>query len=222
MSLSVGCGPYNGFSWQGKAGVVWSPMSATAKLPVRMTVDEFLDWDPGDELVWQLVDGEPQAMAPAKTTHGALQSELSALIRNHLVERNSRCSVLTTPGVTPHVRSRHNMRVPDLAVRCSEPQVEEASLTDPVLIIEILSPSNESETWSNVWAYTTIPSVQEILVLHSTGIGADLLRRHADGAWPQEPETILDGDLILESIGFRAPLADIYRTTRLQRPPGGG
>ena len=195
-------------------------MSAATKLPIRMTVDEFLDWDSGDELMWQLVDGEPQAMAPAKITHAALQNELGRLIGNHLVERNSRCSVLTTPGVIPHVRSRHNMRVPDLAVRCSEPQVEESSLADPVLIIEILSPSNEAETWTNVWAYTTIPSVREILILHSTGIGADLLRRRPDGTWPQEPETILDGDLILDSIGFQVPLADTYRTTRLRRPPG--
>ncbi len=148
-----------------------------------MTVDEFLDWDSGDELIWQLVDGEPQAMAPAKVSHAALQGELGGLIRNHLVAKDSPCSVLTTSGVVPHVRGHSNMRVPDLAVRCSEPQVEEAAVFDPVLIIEILSPSNEAETWSNVWTYSTIPSVREILVLRSTTIGADLLCRCADGSW---------------------------------------
>jgi hypothetical protein len=35
---------------------------------------------------------------------------------------------------------------------------EESALTDPVLLIEILSPSNQAETWANVWAYATIPS----------------------------------------------------------------
>jgi Uma2 family endonuclease len=192
---------------------------AGAKLPVRMTVDEFLDWNSGDELIWQLVDA--QAMAPAKVSHAASQSELSGLVRNHLVAKGSPCSVLTTPGVIPRVRGRSNMRVPDLAVRCSEPQVEEAAVSDPVFIIEILSPGNEAETWSNAWTCTTIPSVQEILVLRSTMVGADLLRRHPDGSWPQEPETILEGDLVLESIGFQVSLADIYRTARLQRPPGG-
>lgn len=196
-------------------------MVAVAKTPVRMTIDEFLDWDSGDGLTWQLVDGEPQAMAPAKITHAALQGELAALIRNHLIAQGSPCSVLVTPGVTPHMRGRSNMRVPDLAVRCSEPQVEEPALGDPVLLIEILSPSNETETWSNVWTYITIPSLREVLVLYSLSIGAEVLRRHSDGTWPQEPETILDGDLILGSIGFRVPLADIYRTTRLRRPPGG-
>jgi len=196
-------------------------MVAVAKIPMRMSVDEFLDWEPGDGQAWQLVDGEPQAMSPAKRTHGALQSELGGLIRNHLLRQGGPYTVVTTPGVIPHVQASTNMRVPDLAVTCTEYEMEEAALSNPVLIIEILSPSNQAETWSNVWTYTTIPSVQEILVLFSIKIGADLLRRRADGSWPEEPERITNGELVLESIGFRTLLANIYRTTRLRRLPAG-
>jgi hypothetical protein len=32
-------------------------------------------------------------------------------------------------------------------------------VADPVRLAEILSPGNEAETWRNVWAYTTIPTV---------------------------------------------------------------
>jgi Uma2 family endonuclease len=195
-------------------------MVAAAKIPVRMSVDEFLDWEPGDGQAWQLVDGEPQAMSPAKRTHGALQGELTRVVQNHLLAQGGPCSVVVAPGVVPHVHRRYNVRVPDLAVTCTDYQDEESALTDPVLIVEILSPSNQAETWSNVWTYTTIPSVQEILVLFSIKVGADLLRRRKDGSWPEEPERITDGDLILESIGFRTPLAEVYRTTRLCRRPG--
>ena len=191
-------------------------MAAVARIPVRMSVDEFLDWEPGDGQAWQLVDGEPQAMSPAKRTQGALQGELGYLIQSHLRTQGGPCSVVITPGVIPHVQARYNIRIPDLVVTCTEYEVEESALTDPVLIVEILSPSNQAETWSNVWTYTTIPSVREILVLRSTKIGADLLRRRPDGTWPEEPETVTDGDLLLESIGFRTPLAEIYRTTRLR------
>ena len=105
--------------------------------------------------------------------------------------------------------------IPDLAVTCSGYDAEESSLTDPVLLIEILSPSNQAETWANVWTYTTMPSVQEILVLKTASIGAELLRRNQDGSWPSQPSTIEAGNLILESIGFSFPLAAAYRTTRL-------
>jgi Uma2 family endonuclease len=190
-------------------------MGAIAKIPVRMTVAEFLVWDAGDGRPWQLVDGEPQAMAPASRTHGALQNELGRLIANHLSERSSLCSVLANPGVVPRVQAEHNVRIPDLAVICSEYESEEPVIADPILIVEILSPSNEAETWANVWAYTTIPSVREIVVLRTISIGANLLRRHGDGSWPRTPEAIDNGDLVLESIGFQPPLTALYRTTRL-------
>jgi hypothetical protein len=52
-------------------------------------------------------------------------------------------------------------------------------------------------------------------VLKTASIGAELLRRNQDGSWPSQPLTIENGELTLESIGFRVPLAAAYRTTRL-------
>ncbi len=190
-------------------------MTAALKIPVRMTVAEFLAWNPPGGQTWQLVDGEPQAMAPANRTHGAIQGEIASLIRNHLRDKESACSLIVTPGVIPHVQSDTNMRVPDLGVTCSDYQSEETALTDPILLIEILSPSNQAETWANVWAYTTIPSVQEILVVKAASVGVELLRRSVDGAWPKRPIAVEHGELVLNSIGLRVMLAELYRTTRL-------
>lgn len=190
-------------------------MSASAKLPVYMSATEFLDWEPGDGVHYELVDGEPRAMAPASTIHAYLQSELASLIRNHLRERGSECEVLTNPGVIPRLLSAHNIRIPDLGVTCSPLVPRQATLPDPVLLIEILSPSNQAETWSNVWAYTSIPSVQEILVLHSTRMHAELLRRTPQGNWREEPEQIA-GDLTLSSIGFAVSMGELYARTGLR------
>ena len=190
-------------------------MEAASKIPAIMTVGEFLAWDAPSGSHWQLLDGEPRAMAPASRTHGNIQTELGAVMRNHLRERGGPCSVINNPGVVPRVRSDSNFRIPDLAVTCSPYRDEEYTLTDPVLIVEILSPSNQAETWTNVWAYTTIPSVQEILIIRSTEIGAELLRRDADGNWPERPVTLKEGLLDLQSIGFSVELAGLYRDTRL-------
>ena len=192
------------------------PMVALAKMPLRMSVADFLNWESGDTERYELVDGEPRAMAPANRTHGMLQNELGSLIRNHLRASGSACDVVANPGVVPHLMSDHNMRVPDSGVTCSEYRTEQAALPDPVLLVEVLSPSNQAKTWSNVWAYTSIPSVQEILVLRSDRIGAELLRRSPDGAWPTRPVAITSGELVLESIGFRVAIAEIYARTRLR------
>ncbi len=196
-------------------------MNALVKIPIRMALDEFLAWNPGGDQLWQLVDGVPQVMAPPSTIHGALQSEIARLIGNHLRSQGGQWHVLTTPGVVPHVLSSTNLRVPDLAVTCSPPEIGQSSITDPVLVIEILSPSNQAEIRANLWAYFTIPSVQEIFVLQSVSIGAELMRRGSDGTWPKEPEYIKSGDIVLDSIGMRLPLLGLYDGTPLWRPPTG-
>ncbi len=180
-----------------------------------MTVRDFLGWESGDGLRYELVDGQPHAMAPAGTIYGFLQSELGSLIRNYLRERGPGCEVLANPGVVPHLLSAHNVRVPDLAVTCSKLMLGQTTLSDPVLLIEILSPSNQAKTWANVRAYTSIPSMQEILVPHSDRVAAEVLRRVADGKWPCEPTVVGDGMLTLSSIGFEMKLAELYARTGL-------
>jgi Uma2 family endonuclease len=114
------------------------------------------------------------------------------------------------------------MRVPDIGITCVPDEAGQSSLPDPVVLIEVLSPSNAAETWENVWAYTTIPSLREILVLHSVRMAAELLRRQPDGAWPEEPEVIdAEGILALDSVGFSCPLRDVYARTHLGRATTG-
>lgn len=189
-------------------------MSASAKLPWRMTVRDFLSWEPGDGRQYELVDGLPRAMAPPAVVHGFLQAELCARINDHLRRERPGCSVVVTPGVVPRLLSAHNVRIPDLGVTCGPLLPGQTSLPDPLLLIEILSPSNQAETWSNVWTYTSIPSVREILVLHSTRVGAEILRRSEDGIWPERTEEVSEA-LVLESIGLRLALPELFARTGL-------
>jgi len=78
-------------------------MVVLAKIPIRMTVDEFLKWDSEDGCRYELVDGEPRAMAPASTIHGFLQNELGSLIGNHLRDKATGCEVVAKPGVVPRL-----------------------------------------------------------------------------------------------------------------------
>lgn len=72
-----------------RVGAGVASMNVHVKPQVRMTVDEFLAWEPGDGRKWELADGEPRAMAPAKPTHAFLQNELARLTGNHLLAQGS-------------------------------------------------------------------------------------------------------------------------------------
>ena len=69
-----------------------------------------------------------------------------------------------------------------------------------------------------MWAYASIPSVREILLVRSTEIAAELLCRQADGSWPDQPELVDGGaEVALAGIGYRAPLREFYEDTHLGR-----
>jgi Uma2 family endonuclease len=180
-------------------------MAAIRKhLPTRMTVDEFLVWDSADTAGrrWQLIDGEPVLMAPAAEPHGAIQNEFGALLRNHLLAAGSPCRVISAPGIVPRVRSNENFRVPDLGVTCAPPS-NAVMIAEPIILIEILSSGNEAKTRANIWTYTTMPSVREILAIRSTRMEVEVLRRDAGGDWPASPVIVRPPEpLLLGSIDF--------------------
>ena len=167
---------------------------AVPPLDASMTVAEFLAWDPPDGRMWQLVDGTPVAMPPASWRHNALLGEIHGVIRSHLIDQGSPCSSVPTPGIVTPKHADRNMRIPDLAVTCADPAGEPGkNLADtplPVLVVEVLSPSNQAETWINVWTHTMLPSVKEVAVFHTASVRADLLRRREDGTWPDDPERV--------------------------------
>lgn len=183
-----------------------------------MSVAEFLDWAASPAAgggSWQLRDGEPEAMAPASDAHGAIQAELAILLGNHLARTGRPCRVVIAPGVIPRLRSDRNMLVPDLGVTCAPPS-RGIALPEPLVLIEILSPSNEAATRANLWAYATIPSVAEIAVVSSTAVAAEVLRRRPDGTWPEGAEVVGGGGALrIGAIGFEVPLVSVYRTTAL-------
>ncbi len=188
-----------------------------SKLPT--TVDEFFAWD-GEEdgKKYELVDGRLRAMSPAAATHGVIQSNLAILIGNHIRSSGLPCIVVIEPPIVPKVQSRRNLRVPDLGVSCVKSADADLALADPMLLIEILSPSNQADTWNNVWAYTTIPSLREILIVESTRLAAKVLTRLDDATWPADTTSVsARGTMRLSSLDFEVPLREVYAGSRLAK-----
>jgi len=182
-----------------------------------MTADEFWQMPPSaDGTKYELVDGQLRAMSPASHAHGLIQANLARVIGNRLADHGGPCRVATEPAIAVRVRSRSNGRIPDLGISCTPNQLGMLEMPDPVALIEILSAGNRDETWDNVWAYTSIPSLREIVVISSFAVAASYLVRNGDGDWPEDPEPVASGDTLrLETISFACALDDIYAGTFL-------
>ena len=171
--------------------------SAVRKLPAFMTVEEFIAW-PGDGTGtrYELVDGVLRAKAPASDAHNTIVSNIVGILLDLVARHRPGCRVVTTPGIQPRVTADWNFRIPDVGITCA-PNVPDAIMTpEPVLLVEVLSPSNLADTRENVRAYATLPSVTEILVMHSTRVRAELLRRDGEGAWPLGPVMVEAGSRV--------------------------
>ena len=182
-----------------------------------MDVTEFIAW-PGDGtgMRYELVDGALRAMAPASDAHNTIVSNLNGLLYIYLMKSRPGCRVVAGPGVQPRIRAEWNFRIPDLGVTCAANVPHDVFTPEPILLVEVLSPSNTADTSENIWTYTTLPSVQEILVVHSVRQKAELLTRDATGNWPANPVIIEPGsNVVLASIGATLPFAEIYAGTHL-------
>ncbi len=175
-----------------------------------MTVDQFLDW-PGDGVnrLHQLIDGEPVAMSATTLRHNLILEELITRLGSHLRAMGSSYRSLPVSAVQPRAAAATNIRIPDLTV--SRGPFDGYITPNPVVTIEILSPSNVRETREAVRSYLTIPSVQEVLIVDSRKIRAEMLRRQAGGGWPAEPIVWTGRSaLTIATVGFSCPLADLY------------
>ena len=182
-----------------------------------MTVADFVDW-PGDgpNTRYELVDGVLRTIPLTSDTHNHIAGNLMDLMASQLKLTRPGWRGVARPGIQPNLRAIWNFRVPDFCVACGPSRPGQFVTQDPILIAEVLSPGNSQDTYENVRAYATLSSVKEILVVYSTSMKAELLRRDASGAWPANPDMIEAGSTIaLETIGGTIALAECYAGTYL-------
>lgn len=172
----------------------------------RMTIDEFLVWaDEDPETRYELVAGRPRAMAPCTQAHSRITANVIYEIRRRL---RPPCQVLTETAVEREDRDDRYYEA-DVAVTCSPHQPGQRSTPNPVLVVEILSDSTAGhDRGTKVPDYMQIPSVQEVLLIDSRAVKAQLWRR--DGTrWIVEDFTG-DTPLPLASIAAEVPLPSLY------------
>jgi Uma2 family endonuclease len=146
-----------------------------------MSLEEFLEW-PGDGRAkrYELMDGEVRPMPVTSVAHGVIHVNVGCAIVEGIAKSGVPLRGLMLAGIVPGTRPDINFRVADLAVTSAPDVAGQIVVPGVVLAAEILSPGNERDTREAVRTYTTVASMQEILVVNSTRIAAEILRRQAD------------------------------------------
>jgi Uma2 family endonuclease len=174
----------------------------------RMSVAEFLCWEDGTDTRYELLAGLPVAMAPPAPAHGFLAARLCARIEGALRSRRP-CMVQIEAGIARPDRD-DTCYVADLAVTCQPPCSGDQLISDPLLVVEVLSPTTGlHDRHTKVADYRRIASVEEILLIDSTSIFAEVLRREGD-RWITEIVRGPQAKFSLASIGLTATMSELY------------
>jgi Uma2 family endonuclease len=177
-----------------------------SQAPQRMTLAAFLEWDDGTDRHYQLIDGVPVMRMPATEAHGELAAALMLEIGSRLKRS---CRVIAHAGITVEGRS-DTCYIADLAVTWAPRDQNRRTVAEPVLVVEVISPSTrEVDRWRKVADYRTLSSVQEIVIAFHDERRITLQRREPEG-WRVE-DLIGQASITLGACESPIPLEAIYR-----------
>ena len=140
------------------------------------TLEEFLAFDDGTDTSYELFEGQIVAMNPPLRGHGTLVGRLVRIIGSQL---RPPCEVVAESGIIP-VNRRHSWYKADLIVTCTPGSYKDQFIAEPVLVIEVLSPTTTAIDFNRKLPdYQQIPTMQDVLLVS----GMERLIRH----WSRGP-----------------------------------
>jgi Uma2 family endonuclease len=152
------------------------------------------------------------AMAGTTRAHCLIVTNLTVTLAGQL--RDRLCNVYSS-DLRVSVRGGKRYFYPDLVVTCGQEHFEDArqdTLVNPVVIVEVLSPSTESyDRGEKFLDYQTIPSLQEYVLITPSPRRFERFRRQADGAWLYQSWPFLTPPLVLDSVDCTLTFEDVYR-----------
>lgn len=139
-------------------------MSALTKKK-KYSVEEYLALEEKAEFRSEFDNGEITARAGGSINHAQIIANLGRNIGNKVSEN---CRALTT-DIKVRVENYRKFYYPDVLIICGKPEFYEKrkdTITNPVLIVEVLSDSTEAkDRGEKMLAYRTLESLQEYVLV---------------------------------------------------------
>jgi Uma2 family endonuclease len=185
--------------------MLYTSFMATA---VKVSPAEYLELERKAEFKSEYVDGTIVPMPGATREHNLIETNLVRELSHQLKRRD--CEVY---GGNMKVRTRPRYSYPDATVVCGKPLFEDTEkdvLTNPTVVIEVLSSSTEVyDRGEKFAAYRERESLQEYVLVSQTMPRVEIYKRHGD-KWIFAEVSGLESVAKLESIGCTLNLSEVY------------
>jgi Uma2 family endonuclease len=185
--------------------------------PSKMTADAYLLWESQQEMRHEYFDGEIFAMSGGTLAHNQLALNLYSALRPPLQQKGCRAFVADAKVSVTRLNAYF---YPDLVVSCHPTDLAaQNALTEPALIVEVLSPSTRDYDRGDKFKYyQTLSSLREYVLIDTDRIAVEYFRRGEGRMWlytRYEAGEILT----LQSLGCDVAVDAIYEGVQLNVEP---
>ena len=177
----------------------------------RLTPEEYLELDRASQFRNEYYNGHMYAMSGGSVPHAIIIGNLTRETGNALKGRP--CFVAPSDlrvGVSPDGLYTY----PDVVVVCGEIKVLDGrndTVLNPILIIEVLSPSTEAcDRGFKSAQYRTLETLQEYALVSQTEPRVEIFRRQTSGDWLLSEALGLEAVCHFDSVDSSVKLSEIY------------
>jgi Uma2 family endonuclease len=185
----------------------------------RYTLEEYLALERESEVKYEYWDGEIFAMSGGTLAHDVIMvntgNHLQALLMDKSCRFFSNNMQIKVPAAPPY-------RYADGSVVCGKIEVERFNgadlLINPVLIIEVLSPSTEAYDRGDKFTYyKSIPSFREYLLIAQHRPHITHYVKSENGKWDYEEANDLDATIYLTTLECTLALSEVYANVEFNK-----
>jgi Uma2 family endonuclease len=178
----------------------------------RLTYEDYCRIEADGAVRHEFLDGQAWAMAGGSRLHAAICANVIASL---VLQLRGRPCQAHTSDLRVRVRATGLATYPDASVLCGRAELDPEdprghAVTNPVLLVEVLSPSTEEYDRGEKFAhYRRIESLQEVVFVAQDRARIEVWSRQSDGTWTHAEHR--EGTVPLGSIACSLVLADVYR-----------
>jgi Uma2 family endonuclease len=187
----------------------------------KYTLEEYFDLELSTNERFEYWNGDVYSMSGVSEQHDQIESNLNLSLRLALRERPCRVFLanmrIKVPSLPPY-------RYADQSVACAKPIFEKIGgvdvLTNPTLIIEVLSDSTEAYDRGDKFThYKSIVSLREYLLVAQHRTHITHYAKYDDGSWSYSEVNDLSASVLLSSVDCVLQLTSVHEGVTFPTAP---
>lgn len=191
-----------------------------AKKLNNISVTEYLKLEEDAQTKYEFHDGTIYAMSGGTVEHGLISGNLFAELKFALRSKNNNCTALNSE-IKLHIQSLNKYVYPDVMVVCGDIEratEEPNSVTNPSIIIEVLSNSTEAyDRGDKFFSYQQISSLKEYILVDQYKAQVEIYTRQAQ-LWSIQRITGIEENVEIIPLGISIPMQHIYENVSFSTP----